>query len=61
MERIAVFQAKFEEDDMISKEDLKEFWNNDLLKFMKEIYEDEGIGIFDDIELVEILGDKENE
>jgi len=61
MERIAVFQAKFEEDEMISKEDLKEFWNNDLLKFMKEIYEDEGIGIFDDIELVEILGDKENE
>ncbi len=46
---------------MISKEDLKEFWNNDLLKFMKEIYENEGIGIFDEIELVKILGGKENE
>lgn len=61
MKKIAVFKAEFESEDMISEEDLKEFWNNDWLKFMKEIYEDEGIGIFDEIELVEILGEKENE
>lgn len=56
MKKIAVFKAEFESEDMISQEELEEYWDNDWLKFMKEIYEDEGIGIFDEIELVEILG-----
>lgn len=48
MKKIALFQVEFEEDDMIGQEDLKEFWNNDLLKYMQETYKDEGMGIFDE-------------
>jgi hypothetical protein len=56
MKKLAIFQVEFEEDDMIGKEDLKEFWNNDLLKYMQETYEDEGIGIFDEpFKLIAIL------
>ena len=61
MKKIAVFKVVFEEEDMIGEEDLKEFWNNDLLKYMQETYNDEGIGIFDEpLKLVEIEELKEN-
>lgn len=59
MKKIAVLQAEFDSDIMICDEDLKKYYNNDWLKFMEELFEDEGIGLFDDIKLVDIL-DKEN-
>lgn len=56
MNKIAVFEVEFEEKDMISKDDLKLFYNNDLLRFMKIIFKEEGFGIFDkEIKLVNIL------
>lgn len=56
MKKIAIFEVEFEEDDMISKDDLKIFYNGDLLKFMKVLFKDEGFGIFDkEIKLVNIL------
>ena len=59
MKKIAVFEVEFEEDDMISKDDLKIFYNGDLLRCMKVLFKDEGIGIFDkEIKLVNILESK---
>ena len=59
MKKIAVFEVEFEEDDMISKDDLKIFYNDDLLRYMKVLFKDEGIGIFDkEIKLVNILESK---
>ena len=58
MKKIAVLQAEFDSDIMICDEDLKKYYNNDWLKFMQELFEDESIGLFDDIKLVDIL-DKE--
>lgn len=59
MKKIAVLQAEFDSDIMICDEDLKKYYNNDWLKFMQELFEDESIGLFDDIKLIDIL-DKEN-
>ena len=59
MKKIAVLQAEFDSDIMICDEDLKKYYNNDWLKFMQELFENESIGLFDDIKLVDIL-DKEN-
>ncbi len=59
MKKIAVLQAEFDSDIMICDEDLKKYYNNDWLKFMQELFEDESIGLFEDIKLVDIL-DKEN-
>lgn len=59
MKKIAVLQAEFDSDIMICDEDLKKYYNNDWLNFMQELFEDESIGIFDDIKLVDIL-DKES-
>lgn len=60
MKKIAVFEVEFEEDDMISKDDLKLFYNGDLLRFMKVLFEDEGFGIFDkEVKLVNILESKD--
>jgi len=58
MKKIAVLQAEFDSDIMICDEDLKKYYNNDWLKFMQELFENESIGLFDDIKLVDIL-DKE--
>lgn len=59
MKKIAVFEVEFEEDNMISKDDLKLFYNGDLLRFMKVLFKDEGFGIFDkEIKLVDILESK---
>lgn len=61
MKKIAVLQVEFDPDIMISEEDLKEFWNNNWVEFMQELFKDESIGIFDEeIKLVDIL-DKEQE
>ena len=60
MKKIAVFEVEFEEKDMISKDDLMLFYNNDLLKFMQILFKDEGFGIFDkEIKLVNILNESE--
>lgn len=59
MKKIAVLQAEFDSDIMICDEDIKKYYNNDWLKFMQELFENESIGLFDDIKLVDIL-DKEN-
>ena len=62
MKKIAVFEVEFEEDDMISKDDLKIFYNGDLLRFIKVIFKDNGFGIFDkEIKLVNILESKGEE
>lgn len=58
MKKIAVLQAEFDSDIMICDEDLKKYYNNDWLKFMQELFEDESIGLFDDIKLVDILDKK---
>jgi len=54
MKKIAILEAEFDTDIMITDEDLKEFWDNDWLKFMKDMYENESIGLFDEIKLVGI-------
>ena len=55
MKKIAVFEVEFDSDDMISEEDLKSDYNNDWLKFMQELFKDDGFGIFDEeFKLVEI-------
>ncbi len=54
MKKIAVFEVEFDVEDMIDKESLK-YWQNDLLKYMQEVYEDEGLGIFSEpLKLVEL-------
>ena len=59
MKKIAVLQVEFDPDIMISEEDLKEYWNNNWVEFMLELFKDESIGIFDEeIKFVDIL-DKE--
>lgn len=59
MKKIAVFEVEFDVNDMISKDDLFLFYNNDLLKVMKVLFRDDGFGIFnEEIELVDIK-DKE--
>ena len=60
MKKIAVLQAEFDEEMMISEEELKEQYNNDWLEFMQEMFKEEGIGLFDEIKLVDILN-KEKE
>lgn len=61
MKKIAVLQVEFDPDIMISEEDLKEYWNNNWVEFMQELFKDESIGIFDEeIKLVDIL-DKDQE
>ena len=54
MKKIAILEVEFDTDIMITDEDLKEFWDNDWLKFMKDMYENESIGLFDEIKLVGI-------
>lgn len=59
MKKIAVLQVEFDTDIMISDEDLKKYWDNNWLKLMQDLFEDEGIGLFDEqIKLVDII-DKE--
>ena len=59
MKMKAVFEVEFDENFMISEEDLKEFFDGDLLKFMQELFKEEGFGIFDsEIKLVDILESK---
>ena len=56
MKKKAIFEVEFEPDDMIGEEDLKEFYDNDWLKCMKDLYEDEGMGVFDEpFKLVKIV------
>ena len=40
---------------MISNEDLKKNYDGDWVKFMKSIFKEEGIGLFDNFELIDIL------
>lgn len=59
MKKIAVLQVEFDPNIMISEEDLKEYWNNNWVEFMQELFKDESIGMFDEeIKLVDII-DKE--
>ena len=60
MKKIAVLYAEFDTDVMIDEKDLKEQFNNDWLTFMQYLYNEEGIGIFDELELVNVI-DKDNE
>ena len=59
MKMKAVFEVEFDKEFMISEEDLKECFDGDLLKFMQELFKEEGFGIFDsEIKLVDILESK---
>jgi len=59
MKMKAIFEVEFDEEFMISEEDLKEYFNGDFLKFMQELFKEEGFGIFDnEIKLVDILESK---
>ena len=59
MKKIAVFEVEFEQEDMISKDDLILAYNGNLLRFMKFLFKEEGFGIFDsEIKLVDILESK---
>lgn len=59
MKMKAVFEVEFDKEFMISEEDLKECFNGDFLKFMQELFKEEGFGIFDkEIKLVDILESK---
>ena len=60
MKKIAVLYAEFDTDVMIDEKDLKEQFNNDWLTFMQYLYNEEGIGMFDELELVNVI-DKDNE
>ena len=56
MKKKAIFEVEFDMEDMIGEEDLKEFYNNDLLSYMKELYHDEGMGVFNEpFKLVKIV------
>ena len=55
MKKIALFCSEFESDTMISNEDLKKNYDGDWVKFMKSIFKEEGIGLFDNFELIDIL------
>lgn len=62
MKMKAVFEVEFEQEDMISEEDLKECFDGDFLKFMQELFKEEGFGIFDsEFKLVDILESKGDE
>ena len=62
MKMKAVFEVEFEQEDMISEEDLKECFDGDFLKFMQELFKEEGFGIFDsEFKLVDILEGKGDE
>lgn len=55
----AVFEVEFDKESMISEEDLKECFDGDFLKFMQELFKEEGFGIFDkEIKLVDISESK---
>lgn len=55
MKMKAIFEVEFDEEFMISDEDLKEYFDGNLLKFMQALFKEEGFGIFDrEIKLVDI-------
>ena len=52
----AVFEVKFDPEDMCDKETVKKEFNGSYLKLMKWLYKNDGIGIFDkDLKLVGLL------
>ena len=59
MKMKAIFEVELNKDFMISEEDLKECFDGNFLKFMQELFKEEGFGIFDsEIKLVDILESK---
>ena len=52
MKKIAILEAEYESEDLISDKDLLEMFNNNWLEFLKFMLEEEGIGIFDEIKVV---------
>lgn len=55
MKKLALFCSEFEPDTMISNEDLKKNYDGDWVEFMKNIFKEEGIGLFENFELIDIL------
>lgn len=47
MKTVAVIEIAFDQDKMIDTETLVEYFDGSLLKYMKSLYKDEGMGIFD--------------
>jgi hypothetical protein len=43
----AIFEVEFNQNSMIDSESLKKEYGNDLLLCMKELYDSDGMGIFD--------------
>jgi len=55
MKKIAVLEVEFESDDMWDQESLEKEMDGDWLKAMTELFDSDGIGIFDnDLILVAI-------
>lgn len=51
----AVFEVKFDKSFMIDDDSLKKYYKNNLEKYMKGLYKEEGLGVFlDDLKLVRI-------
>jgi hypothetical protein len=51
----AIFEIKFNQNDMIDLESLEKEYGNDLLLCMKELYDSDGMGIFnEELKLIRI-------
>ena len=60
MKKIAILEAEYESEDLISDKDLLEMFNNNWLEFLKFMLEEEGIDIFGEIKVVGVKdSDKE--
>ncbi len=55
MKKIALFCSEFESDMMISNKELEKNYDGDWVEFMKEMFKEEGIGLFDNFELIDVL------
>ena len=51
----AILEVEFKQSDMIDRKSLKEEFDNDMLKFMKWLFKDDSVGIFNkEIKLIDI-------
>jgi hypothetical protein len=52
----AIFEVEFNPDDMISEEELNNYYDGSWMKVMSELFESDGIGIFsNDLKLIKVL------
>lgn len=52
----AIFEVVFDPEMMIDPDSLQEVYGGDWLAFMKEMYQEDGLGIFDkELNLVQVV------